>query len=206
MSMYQFKQCALTRTPRPPRPHCGHTHVPSSSIPSPHPSHVQHRPLFRCGDSTFNLHRALGWPLSQPAAHPLASAHASAAAPAALLDPLRPRAPNGQRVARHTALSAFLRQPTPVCVSPRGCLERCGAPWQSTHAALGESVSSYSNNYIFFRFLMPHLTPIFTRNRTPPRERAEVCGWGLGVNSHTRYPTQTLTLTPRHTRWRCLPI
>ena len=54
-----------------------------------HTPHVQHRPLFRCGDSTFNLHRALGWPLSQPAAHPLASAHASAAAPAALLDQSR---------------------------------------------------------------------------------------------------------------------
>ena len=35
----------------------------------------------------------------RPAAHPLAAAHASAVAPAALLDPLRPLALSGQRVA-----------------------------------------------------------------------------------------------------------
>ena len=52
-------------------------------------------------------------PLPQPAAHPLAAAHASAVAPAALLDPLRPLALNGQRVARRMALIGSPRQPTP---------------------------------------------------------------------------------------------
>jgi len=101
-AMYEFKQCALSRTPRPPHPHCGHTHVPPFSPQSPHPSHVQHRPLFRCGDSTV----LSAVPLPQPAAHPLAAAHASAVAPAASLDPLRPRAPNGQRMARHRCSTA----------------------------------------------------------------------------------------------------
>ena len=61
-----------------------------------------HRPLFRCGDSTV----LSAVPLPRPAAHPLASAHASAVAPAASLDPLRPRAPNGQRMARHRCSTA----------------------------------------------------------------------------------------------------
>jgi len=101
-AMYEFKQCALSRTPRPPHPHCGHTHVPPFPPQSPHPSHVQHRPLFRCGDSTV----LSAVPLPRPAAHPLAAAHASAVAPAASLDPLRPRAPNGQRMARHRCSTA----------------------------------------------------------------------------------------------------
>ena len=101
-AMFEFKQCALSRTPRPPHPHCGHTHVPPFSPQSPHPSHVQHRPLFRCGDSTV----LSAVPLPRPAAHPLAAAHASAVAPAASLDPLRPRAPNGQRMARHRCSTA----------------------------------------------------------------------------------------------------
>ena len=101
-AMFEFKQCALSRTPRPPHPHCGHTHVPPFPPQSPHPSHVQHRPLFRCGDSTV----LSAVPLPRPAAHPLAAAHASAVAPAASLDPLRPRAPNGQRMARHRCSTA----------------------------------------------------------------------------------------------------
>ena len=36
-----------------------------------------------------------------------------------------------------------------------------------------------------------------SRQLKPPNPQAK---------PHTRYPTQTLTLTPRHTRWRCLPI
>ena len=115
-AMYEFKQCALSRTPRPPHPHCGHTHVPPFSPQSPHPSHVQHRPLFRCGDSTV----LSAVPLPRPAAHPLASAHASAVAPAASLDPLRPRAPNGQRMARHRCSTARRgsQHPNTVCASP----------------------------------------------------------------------------------------
>ena len=62
------KQCALTRTLRPPHPHCGHTHVPSSSTPSPHPSHVQHRPLFRCGAAPSTSMRAPPAPPSTRAA------------------------------------------------------------------------------------------------------------------------------------------
>ena len=119
-AMFEFKQCALSRTPRPPHPHCGHTHVPPFSPQSPHPSHVQHRPLFRCGDSTV----LSAVPLPRPAAHPLASAHASAVAPAASLDPLRPRAPNGQRVARHRCSTARRGSQHPNTV----CASICGNP------------------------------------------------------------------------------
>jgi hypothetical protein len=50
----------------PPTFDCGHTHVPSSSTPSPHPSHVQHRPHFRCGDSTPSTSMTAPPPSTRP--------------------------------------------------------------------------------------------------------------------------------------------
>jgi len=147
--MYEFKQCALSRTPRPPHPHCGHTHVPPFSPQSPHPSHVQHRPLFRCGDSTV----LSAVPLPRPAAHPLAAAHASAVAPAASLDPLRPRAPNGQRMARHRCSTAR-----------RGSqhYDRCrGGNNQPPYRATSQDVQKTLNtNYNYLKDLVyAHLPP-----------------------------------------------
>ena len=148
-AMFEFKQCALSRTPRPPHPHCGHTHVPPFPPQSPHPSHVQHRPLFRCGDSTV----LSAVPLPRPAAHPLAAAHASAVAPAASLDPLRPRAPNGQRMARHRCSTAR-----------RGSqhYDRCrGGNNQPPYRATSQDVQKTLNtNYKLFKgpFLRPSTT------------------------------------------------
>ena len=59
-----------------------------------------------------------------PAAHPLAADHASAFAPAALLDPLRPLELNGQRVrAAHDThqLAAAANTPTYKYVATRAC-------------------------------------------------------------------------------------
>ena len=80
-------------------------------------------PLSRSSSTTFQVrrqHGALSCTLPRPAAHPLASAHASAVGPAASLDPLRPRAPNGQRMARHRCLTARRgsQHPNTVCASP----------------------------------------------------------------------------------------
>ena len=94
--------------------------------------------LFRCGDSTV----LSAVPLPRPAAHPLAAAHASAVAPAALLDPLRPLALSGQRVARRMALIGSPRQPTPQHRLRQHM-------WQPAHAALdGNYVLSVECNLL----------------------------------------------------------
>ena len=139
-------------------------------------------PLSRSASATFQVAAtapstftgALSCPCPRPAAHPLSAAHVLAAAPAALLDPLRPRAPNGQRVARHTALIGSPRQPTPSVRAledaHKDVAKRACSSWQELSVECSLLGVESCCNMIF-----PLLS---TARQTPPRQRAQLRGCG----------------------------
>ena len=103
-------------------------------------------PLSRSASATFQVRRQHGalscTPSSARCPPTVAAAHASAVAPAALLDPLRPLALSGQRVARRMALIGSPRQPTPQHRLRQHM-------WQPAHAALdGNYVLSVECNLL----------------------------------------------------------